>query len=340
MNLLAALDVPVASAPMAGGPATPRLTAVVADLGGTGFLGAGYAPAEKLRDQIHETRELTDRPFGVNLFVPSEATEQSAGDALTAYRQLLAPEAERRGVPLPEAEWRDTTAFADKVELLVAEPVPMVTFTFGLPPADVVDRLHAVGTMVGVTVTDADEATAAAAVGADFLCVQAATAGGHRSTHRLDTEPNDLELVPLLEQVAAVTSIPLVGAGGVSTREDVRAALAAGATVVQVGSALLRTPESGATPAYKQALADPARAETVVTRAFTGRPARMLRNAFTDRFGPQAPPAFPMVQQVLAPLRAAATRAGDVHAQPLYAGTGHLSARDEPAAEVVRDLAG
>jgi nitronate monooxygenase len=340
MDLFSTLDLPIASAPMAGGPASPELVAAVGGAGGMGFLGAGYGPATKLRDQIRQTRELTGRPFGVNLFVPSDARQESVGAALAAYRELLQSAAEGRGLSLPEAQWHDTTHFDDKVELLVAEPVASVTFTFGLPPAGVMDRLRAAGSVVGVTVTDADEAAAATAAGADFLCVQAATAGGHRSTHTLDAEPNDLALVPLLQQVRSATSLPLVGAGGISTAQDVRDALGAGAVVVQVGSALLRTPESGATPAYKAALADPSRQETVVTRAFTGRPARMLRNAFIERYGDRAPAAFPMVQQVVAPLRAAATEAGDIEGQPLYAGVGHLSARDEPAAEVVRDLAG
>jgi nitronate monooxygenase len=340
MDLFSALDLPVVSAPMAGGPASPALVAAVAEAGGTGFLGAGYAPVDTLRDQVQQTRELTGRPFGVNLFVPSDARQESVGAALAAYRELLQRAADQRGLSLPEAEWHDTTHFADKIELLVAEPVATVTFTFGLPPAGVMDRLRAVGTVVGVTVTDAAETAAATEAGADFLCVQAATAGGHRSTHSLDAQPNDLALVPLLRQVRSTTSLPLVGAGGISTAQDVRDALGAGAVVVQVGSALLRTPESGATPAYKAALADPSRQETVVTRAFTGRPARMLRNAFIDSYGDRAPAAFPMVQQVVAPLRAAATKAGDVEGQPLYAGTGHLSARDAPAAEVVRDLAG
>ncbi|HET8600464.1 MAG TPA: nitronate monooxygenase [Segeticoccus sp.] len=338
MDLFSAIDIPVLSAPMPGGPSTPELVAALASCGGSGFLGAGYGPAEKLRGQIQRTRELTPKPFGVNVFVPGAVDREATEPVLARYRQLLADEAGRWQVELPEPQWHDTTYFEDKIDLLAAEPVPVVTFTFGIPPAGVIERLQEAGSTVGVTVTDPTEAASADAAGADFLCVQAATAGGHRSTHSVAAEPNDLALVPLLQQVRPVTSLPLVGAGGVTTAADVRAALDAGATAVQVGSALLRTPESGANPAYKDALADPQREATVVSRAFTGRPARMLRNAFTDTYGPQAPAAFPMVQQVLAQLRAAATSAGDTDAQPMYAGIGHLSARDVPAAEVVRDL--
>ncbi|HET7305303.1 MAG TPA: nitronate monooxygenase, partial [Segeticoccus sp.] len=305
MDLFSALDVPVISAPMPGGPATPELVAALAAVGGSGFLGAGYGPAEKLRDQVHRTRDLTRKPFGVNVFVPGEVDRGATEQLLVRYRDLLADDASRRAVELPEPQWHDTTHFEDKVELLVADPVGVVTFTFGIPPAGVIARLQQAGSVVGVTVTDSTEAAAAEAAGADFLCVQAATAGGHRSTHAVAAEPNDLALVPLLQQVRPATTLPLVGAGGVTTAVDVRAALDAGAAAVQVGSALLRTPESGANQAYKAALADPGREETVVSRAFTGRPARMLRNSFTDTYGPQAPAAFPMVQQVLARLRAA-----------------------------------
>lgn len=339
MDLLSGLKTPIISAPMAGGPSTPALVAGVAEAGGLGFLGSGYGAATALQAQVAHARELTSRPFGVNLFVPTDSTEADR-EGIESYRGLLLPLARQRQIELPTATWGDTTGFEDKVALLLAEPVAVVSFTFGLPPAEVVEQLHAAGTVVVVTVTDAAEAAAADALGVDALCVQAATAGGHRSTHSVAAAPNDLELVPLLQQVRSVTSLPLIGAGGISTPQDVRAALDAGAAVAQAGSAFLRTPESGATPAYKDALADQQRGETVVTRAFTGRPARMLRNSFTDRFGPQAPAAFPMVQEVIAPLRAAATAAGDTDNQPLYAGTGHLTARDVPAAEIVRYLAG
>jgi nitronate monooxygenase len=294
---------------------------------------------EDLRAQIGRTRELTSRPFGVNLFVPTDTTD-AAGPEVERYAAALRPEAERHGLTLPEPDWHDTDHWQDKLALLFAEPVAVVSFHFGCPPPQVVQQLHDVGARVVISATSPDEAVAAEAVGADAVCLQAATAGGHRGTHTVAAHPNDLDALALLAATLPVVAVPLVVAGGLATREQVRAVLAAGAAAVQVGTALLRTPEAGTRAAHREALVAPGWSGTVVTRAFTGRPARMLRNRFTDRYGDLAPAAFPVVGQLTARLRARAAADGDPQGMALYAGTGHREARAEPAGEVVRDLSG
>jgi len=224
------------------------------------------------------------------------------------------------------------------VALLLADPVAVVSFHFGCPPEALVQQLHDVGTRVLVSATTPDEAVAAQGVGADAVCLQAATAGGHRGTHTVAATPNDLDAPTLLAAVRPHVTVPLVVAGGLATSQQVRAVLDAGAAAVQVGTALLRTPEAGTRPAHRQALASGELPGTVVTRAFTGRSARVLRNQFVDRFGQAAPAAFPVVGQLTAGLRARAAADGDVHGMALYAGTGHRHARGVPAGEVVRDL--
>ncbi|MEV7774199.1 nitronate monooxygenase [Kitasatospora sp. NPDC086791] len=327
------LAVPVLAAPMAGGASTPELVAAVNRAGGLGFLAAGYRSAAATAEQIALVRTSSDRPFGVNLFVPSPPGDPAA---VAAYRERLRPEAERWGVVLPEETGPDRDDWEAKLAVLLADPVPVVSYTFGLPTAREAAALRAAGTLQVGTVTTPEEARAAQAVGMDALCVQGPEAGGHRGTHRVADRPGELPLLELLPAVRRVTALPLIAAGGLGDGAAVTAALRAGAVAVQLGTALLRSDESGASAAHRAALTE--LPETIVTRAFTGRPARGLRNAFIDRHGPYAPPAYPEVHHLTAPLRAAATRRADTSAMHLWAGTAHHLARTGPAEAIVTDL--
>ncbi|MFJ2189236.1 nitronate monooxygenase [Kitasatospora sp. NPDC087861] len=327
------LAVPVVGAPMAGGASTPELVAAVNRAGGLGFLASGYRSAAAMAEQIALVRELTDRPYGVNLFVPAPPGDPAA---VAAYRERLRPEAERWGVALPEEIGPDRDDWEAKLAVLLADPVPVVSYTFGLPAPEEAAAVRAAGTVQVGTVTTPAEARAAEAVGMDALCVQGPEAGGHRATHRVEDEPGAVPLLELLPAVRAVTTVPLIAAGGLGDGPAVAAALRAGAVAVQLGTALLRADESGASAVHRAALTD--LPETVVTRAFTGRPARGLRNAFIDRHGPYAPPAYPEVHHLTQPLRAAATRRADVQAMHLWAGTARHLARTGPAADLVTRL--
>ncbi|WP_033350890.1 nitronate monooxygenase [Kitasatospora aureofaciens] len=327
------LAVPVIGAPMAGSASTPELAAAVNRAGGLGFLAAGYKSATGMAEQIAAVRKSTDRPYGVNLFVPAPPADPAA---VAAYRERLRPEAERWGVALPEEIGPDRDDWEAKLAVLLADPVPVVSYTFGLPTAEESAALRAAGTLQVGTVTTPEEARAAQAVGMDALCVQGPEAGGHRGTHRAADAPGELPLLELLAAVRAVTPLPLVAAGGLGDGAAIAAALRAGAVAVQLGTALLRSDESGASAAHRAALTE--LPETVVTRAFTGRPARGLRNAFIDRHGPYAPPAYPEVHHLTAPLRAAATRRADTDAMHLWAGTAHRLARTGPAEGIVAQL--
>ncbi|MFC9330640.1 nitronate monooxygenase [Kitasatospora sp. NPDC057015] len=329
------LAVPVLAAPMAGGASTPRLVAALAAAGGMGLLAAGYLSAAAVAEQIRLTRELTDRPFGVNLFVPAEPGDAAA---VAGYRERLRPEAERYGVELPAEIPADRDDWDAKIETLVADPVPWVSYTFGLPSPREVRALRAAGSLQIATVTGAAEARLAARAGMDALCVQGPAAGGHRGTFRIADRPGTTPLLPLLAEVAAVTGLPLIAAGGIGDGPALAAALRAGAGAVQLGTAYLRADESGASEPHRAALVDGRLTETVVTRAFTGRPARGLRNAFIDRYGAAAPAAYPEVHHLTRPVRAAAAALGDTGAMHLWAGTAHGLARSGPAAEITREL--
>lgn len=328
-------DAPLVAAPMAGGPTTPDLVIASAEAGVFGFLAAGYQTPDAMADDIALVRGRVPS-FGVNLFVPDRSAVDRA--VVLAYRERLQDDAARAGVDLGDPVWDDDDHWRAKVDLLLGEPVPWVSFTFGLPGQALVDALHDVGTEVAVTVTDPVEAAAAEEQGADLLVVQSKEAGGHRGSFDQYAVPDRRSLPDLLRVVRSGTTLPLVGAGGVGTAQDVRAALAAGALAVQVGTALLLADEAGTRPTHRAALQDPAYDDTAVTRAFTGRLARGLRNGFIEEHDADAPAGYPAIHHVTAPLRRHAAATGDPDLLHLWAGTGHRHATSGPVADLLSAL--
>jgi nitronate monooxygenase len=331
------IDVPVIGAPMAGGPSGPALVLAVNGAGGLGFLAAGYKSTAAISEEIRAVR-AAGMPFGVNLFAPPPVPVDS--DEFTAYAARIAPEASRYGIDLSTAEpIEDDDDWAAKIDLLLADPVPVVSFTFGLPGAAIVASLQRAGTVVALTVTSPHEAEAAVTLGPDLLLVQSSDAGGHSGTLTPEHVADQVPLPDLIRAVRAVTDTPLIGAGGIATTDDAAAALHAGAAAVAVGTILLRTDESAASATHQAALADPARTDTVITRAFTGRPARALRNEFTERHSHAAPLGYPAVHHLTRAMRKAAAEAGDADRVHLWAGTGYRLAVTGPAAGAIARLA-
>ena len=326
---------PLVAAPMAGGPSTVALATAVAGAGAFPFLAGAYRAPDALAADVAAVR-ATGAAFGVNLFAPHDARVDEA--ELRRYAEALQPLADRYGLDLSAAPLvEDDDGWSDKLDLLLADPVPVVSVTFGLPRPEEVAALRRAGTAVLVTVTTADEARAAEQAGADDLVAQGSSAGGHSGTHDARRTIIPAPTADLVRAVRAVTGLPVVAAGGVDGSASAAGLLQAGATAVAIGTLLLRTDESGASQLHKDALVDPAFPDTVVTRAFTGRPARGLRNLLAERS--DAPTGFPAVHHLTRPLRAAAAAAGDAQLLHLWAGTGHRSAVAGPAAAVVEDLA-
>ena len=320
---------------MAGGPSTPALVAAVAEAGIVGFVAAGYKTAAALKAEIAQVRTATSEPFGVNLFVPGGPAADA--EPVAAYVASLASDASAVGGTTGEPVWDDDDWEA-KLHVVLDESPALVTFTFGCPSAEVLAAFRAAGSVVGVTVTTPDEGRAAAAAGADILCVQGVEAGAHRGSFVNDDRPGqDYGLLALLGEIARITDVPQIAAGGIVHPRQVQAVLAAGAVAAQCGTAFLRCPESGAHPAHKAALADPRYTTTAVTKAFSGRRARGLVNDFilehTD-----APCAYPEINNATRPLRAAAAARGDAEQMSLWAGQGWRSATEQPVGEIIDRL--
>jgi nitronate monooxygenase len=332
-SVLDELAVPIVQAPLAGGSSTPALAAAVSNAGGLGFVAAGYKTAAAMVEEIERTRAATARPFGVNLFVPGQAPADPA--AVEAYAQRLEPEARRAGVALGAPAFDDDD-FGAKLAALRREQVAVVSFTFGCPPGDVVGELQRIGSEVWVTVTDVDEARAAAQAGADALVVQGVEAGGHRAAFVDRNDRVDYGLLALLQLVAARVDVPLVATGAIATGPAVAAVLVAGAAAAQVGTAFMRCPEAATSAVHRAALRS-AHA-TGLTRAFSGRLARGIVNRLQAEHTSAAPIAYPEVHHLTAPLRAHGRDAGDPDVVNLWAGQAHELAQEAPAAEVVARL--
>ena len=334
-SILDLLRRPLVVAPMAGGPSTAGLVSAAAEAGATGFLAAGYKTPAAMLAEIAAVRAATPEPFGVNVFVPGTPSPDTG--AISAYLGSLRASADAVGATLGEAAW-DDDSYHEKVAVLLADPPPLVSFTFGCPAAGVIAAFTEAGSVVAVTVTRPGEAALAAAAGADALCVQGHEAGAHRGAFTNDDIPGqDDGLLSLIGEIAAVTGLPQIAAGGIMGPAQVDAVLAAGAVAAQCGTAFLRCPESGAHPVYKAALADPRFRATGLTRAFSGRWARGLVNRFVlDHAG--APAAYPEINNATRPLRAAAAAKGDPERMSLWAGQGYRSATDRPAGEIVERL--
>jgi nitronate monooxygenase len=326
---------PIIVAPMGGGPTTPELVAAAGEAGALGFLAAGYKTAEAMQAEIEKVKALTSEAFGVNVFVPGRPARDQ--NAVRAYVRSLQAEVRDLAVDLAEPAWGDDD-WDNKLEVLLAAAPPIVSFTFGCPDHAVISALGERGCGVAVTVTTPDEAATSIQRGVHYLCAQGFEAGAHRGSFADDDRPGqDYGILALLSELSDMTDLPIIGAGGVAGPRGVVALLAAGATAVQAGTAFLRCPESGASPAYKDALVDRRYATTAITRAFSGRRARGLLNAFMLDHA-DAPSAYPEINNATKPLRAAAAARGDADRMSLWAGQCFRAASDRPVGDVIEIL--
>jgi nitronate monooxygenase len=330
---------PIVQAPMAGGVSVPHLAAAVAEAGGLGFLAAGYKTADGMYQEIKQLRSLSNRPFGVNLFMPQPEYADPA--AVDVYAHQLAGEAGWYETELGDPDSGRDDGYDAKLAVLLDNPVPVVSFHFGVPTREVLDSLRRAGTFTLVTATTAEEALAVERAGADAVIAQGVEAGGHQGTHRdvPETDGSSIGLLSLVSQIRETVNLPIVAAGGIMRGSQIAAVLAAGASAAQLGTAFLATPESGAHAVHKQALTNPLFVRTELTRAFSGRPARGLVNRFMREHGPYAPAAYPEVHHLTSPLRKAAAKASDPQGMALWAGQGHRMARELSAGRLVEVLA-
>lgn len=325
---------PLVQAGMAGGATTPRLVAAVSEAGGLGTLGAGYMQPRAIRDVVREIRSLTDAPFAINLFVPEPFEEShspaEAGEPLASYRRELS-------LDEPGGFSSYALSFEEQLAVVLEEQVPVFSFTFGIPTADQLSGLRGVGTITCGTATTVREAAELERRGVDAVCAQGYEAGGHRGTFTGSAYEAMVGTFALAPQVADAVSVPVLAAGGVMDGRGLAAALALGTDGAQMGTAFLACPESGAHAAYKEALLAATEEDTTITRAFSGKPARGLRNRFTEEMAAHEAglPDYPVQNAYTRDLRAAAAERGDTGLMSLWSGQGARLVRSVPAGELV-----
>lgn len=327
---------PILQAPMAGGPTTPDLVATVSNAGGLGSLGAGYLTPDQIRNAIREIRQRTDRPFGVNLFVPeppraSEAAIAEMNGFLNTFRAEL-------GIASKPAIPTVAYSFEDQVQILLEENVPVFSFTFGIPSTDVLQALKARGTTVLGTATTVEEAEALDAAGVDAIVAQGSEAGGHRGTFLKDAADALIGTMALVPQVVEHVSVPVVASGGIMDGRGLVAGLALGASAIQMGTAFLASPESGAHPAYKQKIMSSTEDGTEITYAYSGKAARGIRTKFMEEFRNYQGtiPPYPIQNGMTRDIRQAAAQANLPEYMSLWSGQGLRLADDRSAAAIIK----
>jgi nitronate monooxygenase len=330
------LSTPVIQAPMAGGGDTLELAAEVCRAGGLGCLGLNYTDPEAIHFLCSGLRTRTDRPFCANLFAPSSA---SSGAPVAAARARLRAYYQEFDIE-PPASVAPAFSFDAQFEAILQSGAAVFSFTCGVLPRARVKQAKAAGMLVLGTATTVREARALVEAGVDGVIAQGSEAGGHRASFlsgQADTLIGTSTLVP---QISDAVSVPVIAAGGIMDGRGVLACLVLGASAVQMGTAFLGCPESGAPAAYRDALFAADEEATVVTAAFSGKPARGIANRFTREMASPSTPiaAFPSQNALTRPLRAAAARRGNREFLSLWAGQGVRMCRRLPAFDLVRAL--
>lgn len=339
MSLAALLDrlpIPIVQAPMGGATAT-QIALAVSRVGGLGsFAGVAFAPEEIEAEAVRLRAELSGRPFSVNLLISTP--QHPSPEALHAGLARLAPLYEEAGAPLPAAPNRFGHDFEAQLAAVVRAAPPIASFAFDVLSREQVDALHAAGSYVVGTANTVVEARAWAEAGADGICAQGMEAGGHRGNFLAEVEASLVGTMALVATVRAAVDLPVIAAGGVMDGRGVAAALALGASAVQMGSAFLLADEAITSAPWRRAIEEVGDDATRLTRAFSGRHARGIENRFMREMRPheaEVPP-YPVQNRLTQPLRAAAEARGDAEMMSLWAGQAVKLARPGAAGEMVR----
>lgn len=338
LGALLAIEHPIVQGPMSGGGSTVEMAAAVSNAGGLGSLGAAYLTPRQITDQIAELRRRTALPFAVNLFAGAWASGAAgAPDALLA---ILGRAHQALGLAPPEIPPAGPDPYPAQLEAVLAAAPPVFSFTFGAPDADAMARLKARGIRILGTATTVEEAVRLEALGVDAVVAQGGESGGHRGTFAGPFEAAMIGTMALVPATVDAVSVPVIAAGGIMDGRGLAAALALGAGAAQLGTAFLTCAESGVPEAYKAALLAAREDQVTVTRAFSGRPARGLANAFLAEAEatPGAILPYPLQNGATRPMRAAAARQGRPEFLSLWAGQGVRLARRQTSAELVARL--
>ena len=337
---LLGVELPIIQAPMAGVQGS-ALAIAVSNAGGLGSLPCAMLSAEAMHAELTAITSATRKPFNVNFFCHTPPVPDPVREA--AWRDLLRPYHVELGLDIDSAPaGPGRTPFShEHIDVLSRFTPPVVSFHFGLPEQDLLERVRALGATILSSATTVEEARWLNERGVDAIIAQGLEAGGHRGmflSHELTTQIGTLALVP---QIVNAVGVPVIAAGGIADSSGVAAALALGAAAVQIGTAYMLCPEATTSAVHRAALESDAARHTALTNVFTGRPARGIVNRLIREIGPMSSlaPQFPLATAAIAPLRGAAEAQGSGDFSPLWSGQNTSGCRDVPAAALTVELA-
>jgi nitronate monooxygenase len=329
---------PIIQGPL-GGLSSQRLTAAVSNFGGLGSFGAHSLSPDGIKEVIARIRSLTSKPFAMNLWVSMEDDGARTSDERAFNRSLapLAAHLAELGGARPEYKAYVPARFEDQARVVLDANVPVFSFVFGIPPRDILDECRRKGIVTIGTATSPDEAAALDAAGVDAVAASGFEAGGHRGSFLRPAEESLTGTMSLVPQVVDAVGVLVIAAGGIADARGVVAALALGAEGVQMGTVFLASEESGASRLHREALLGPDAGYTGLTKGFTGRLGRGIRNRLLEelnREGSEVLP-YPLQRGLIRNLSTAAEAAGRADLLPLWAGQ---SARLSTGTDAVRFL--
>ncbi|MDU9350416.1 MULTISPECIES: nitronate monooxygenase [Staphylococcus] len=333
------IKLPIIQAGMAGST-TPELVASVSNSGGLGTIGAGYFTPEKLDSEITYVQELTDLPFAVNLFVPSE--QLYIPENVEHMNAWLKPYRKALNLEEPVIDISEEQQFNDAIDMVIEKGVPVVSFTFGIPNQNIIKKLKARQITVIGTATSVEEAKANESAGMDAIIAQGSEAGGHRGSFTVTSGEHTplVGTMSLIPQIVDNISIPVIAAGGIMDGRGVVASMVLGAEAVQMGTAFLTSEESGASTLYKNAIQQSKETDTVITKAFTGKPARGIDNEFIHKMESYADdiPDYPIQNQLTNSIRKTAADLGKEQWTHLWSGQSPRLSQPNSAAQLIADI--
>jgi nitronate monooxygenase len=335
------IELPIIQAPMAG-PGTPELAIAVSDAGGLGSLPCAQLSPQQARAAMELIRASTSRPVNLNFFCHSPPQVDAVRSMV--WRARLAPYYVELGLDpeaAPPAAGRRPFD-SDFCELVEEYRPKVVSFHFGLPRRDLLERVRATGAKVLSSATTVAEARWLDDHGCDAIIAMGFEAGGHRGSFLVEDMSRQIGTFALVPQVADAVKVPVIAAGGIADARGIVAAFALGAAAAQIGTAYLFCPESNVPRVHLEALLRAGDDDTMITNVFTGRPARGIVNRVMRELGPLSPvtPAFPLAAAALAPLKAKSEAAGSGDFTNLWSGQAvRMARRSLPAGQLTRLLA-
>ncbi len=332
------LQFPIIQAPMAGGATTPELIAAVSNAGGLGSLGAGYMTPTEIKQAIKKIRELTNKPFAVNLFIPEkhQVTADQMKNACQDINQCCA----ELNIKIEPAKEPYAQSFKEQINVLLEEKIPVFSYVFGMLDPSLIAQFKKNHTFLIGTATTLAEARLLEKTNIDAIAAQGSEAGGHRGSFLNKAEDSLIELFDLLPQLVNEIKIPIIACGGIMNGKGIAAAIKAGASAVQMGTAFLTCIEAGIPDVYKQVLLTQKQDNTVLTRAFSGKLARGIRNKFINCMNKKKENilSYPIQNALTNPMRKRAIINSNIDFMSLWAGKSATLCRYCSAHELINNL--